>query len=50
MKMSGMFSLRRRRLMGDMIEVFKIIYVIDKGNVFVQMRMEEQEKKVYVQK
>ena len=29
----GMFSLWRRRLRGDMIEVFKIIQGIDKENV-----------------
>ena len=28
-----MFSLRRRRLKGDMIEVFKMIYGIDKVNL-----------------
>ena len=31
--MLGMFSLRRRRLKGDMIKVFKIIRGIDKVNL-----------------
>ena len=30
LKKLGIFSLRRRRLMGDMIEVFKMIHGIDK--------------------
>ena len=37
LKKLGIFSLRRRRLMGDMIEVFKMIHDIDKvnlGNLF----------------
>ena len=33
LKRLGMFSLRRRRLRGDMIEVFKIIHGIDKVNL-----------------
>ena len=33
LKRFGMFSLRRRRLRGDMIEVFKMIYGSDKGNL-----------------
>ena len=31
LKRLGMFTLRRRRLRGEMIEVFKIIHGIDKG-------------------
>ena len=51
LKRLGMFSLNRRRLRGDMIEVFKMIHGIDKviqGSFFVQMRMKVQEKIVYV--
>ena len=33
LKRLGMFSLRRRRLMGDVIEVFKMIQGIDKVNL-----------------
>ena len=33
LKMLGMFSLRRRRLRGDMIEVFKVIHSINKVNL-----------------
>ena len=33
LKRLGMFSLRRRRLRGDMIEVFKMIHGIDKVNI-----------------
>ena len=33
LKRLGMFSLRRRRLSGDMIEIFKMIHVIDKVNL-----------------
>ena len=33
LKRLGMFSLRRRRLRGDMIEVFKMIHGIDKVNL-----------------
>ena len=32
LKRLGMFSLRRRRLRGDMIEMFKMIHGIDKIN------------------
>ena len=42
----GMFSLRRKRLRGDMIDVFKMIHSIDKVNIwsfFVYVKMEEQE-------
>ena len=51
MKRLGKFSLRVRRLRGDMIEVFKMIHGIDKVNLeklFVLMRMEEKESIVYV--
>ena len=47
MKRLGMFSLRRRRLRGDMTEVFKMIHGIDEVNLgkffLVHMRMEERE-------
>ena len=46
-----MFSLRRRRLRGDMIEVFKMIHGIDKVNLeklFCIDEVEEQENIVYV--
>ena len=33
LKRLGMFSLRCRRLRGDMIEVFKMIHGIDKANL-----------------
>ena len=33
LKKLGMFSLRRRRLRGDMIEVFKMIHGIDRVNL-----------------
>ena len=33
LKRLGMFSLRRRRLRGDMTEVFKMIHGIDKVNL-----------------
>ena len=33
LKRLGMFSLRRRRIRGDTIEVFKIIHGIDKVNL-----------------
>ena len=33
LKRLGMFSLRRGRLQGDMIEVFKMIHGIDKVNL-----------------
>ena len=33
LKRLGMFSLRRRRLRGDMIEAFKMIHDIDKVNL-----------------
>ena len=33
LKRLGMFSLRRRRLRGDMIEVFKMVHGIDKVNI-----------------
>ena len=33
LKRLGMFSLRRRRLRGDMIEMFKMIHGMDKGNI-----------------
>ena len=33
LKRLGMFSLRRRKLNGDMIELFKMIHVIDKVNL-----------------
>ena len=51
LKRLGMFSLRHRRLRGDMIEVFKVIHGIDKvnlENLFVRMRMKEQENIVYI--
>ena len=47
----SMFSLRRRRLRGGMIGVFKMIQGIDKvnpGKFFCIVRMEEQESIVYV--
>ena len=34
LKRFGMFSLRHRRLRGDMIEMFKIIHGIDKVNLW----------------
>ena len=37
-----------RRLRGDMIEVFKMIYGIDKESSFVWMRIEEQEEMTFV--
>ena len=46
-----MFSLRRRRLKGDMIEVLKMIHGTDKVNLgkllFLWMRMEEQENGIF---
>ena len=33
LKRLGMFSLRHRRLKGDMIEVFKVIHGVDKVNL-----------------
>ena len=33
LKRLGMFSLRRRRLRGDMIEVFKMIHGMDRVNL-----------------
>ena len=33
MEKVNVFSLRRRRLRGDMIEVFKMIHGIDKANL-----------------
>ena len=51
LKSFGMFSLRCRRLKGGMIEVFKMIYGIDKLNLekffFVQMRMKGQENSLF---
>ena len=41
LKRLGMFSLRHRRLRGDMIEVFKVIHGIDKVNLGKLFSMEE---------
>ena len=51
LKRLGMFSLRHRRLRGDMTGMFKMIRGIDKVNLaklFCKMRMKEQENTVYV--
>ena len=42
--MLGRFSLRRRRLRGDMIELFKMIHGKSRETFFVQIRMEKQGK------
>ena len=39
-----MFSLRRRRLRGDMIEVFKMIHGIDKVNLGKLFCIDEDER------
>ena len=39
-----MFSLRRRRFMGDMIEVFKMIHGIDKVNLGKLFGIDEDER------
>ena len=44
LKMLGMFSLRRRRLRGDMIEVLKMIHGIDKVNLGKLFCINEDER------
>ena len=44
LKRLGMFSLRRRRLRGYMIEVFKMIHGIDKVNLGKLFCIDEDEK------
>ena len=44
LKRLGMFSLKRRRLKGDMIEVFKMIHGIDKVNLGKLFCIEEDER------
>ena len=44
LKRLGMFSLRRRRLRGDMIEVFKMIRDIDKVNLVELFCIDEDER------
>ena len=44
LKRLGLFTFRCKKLMGDIIEMFKMIYGIDKvnlGRFFVKMRIEE---------
>ena len=51
LKRLGMFSLRLRRLRGDMIEVFKMIHGVDKvnlGNLFCIDEVERTRKHSYV--
>ena len=52
LKRMGKCSLRRRRLRGDMIEMFKMIHGIDKVNMgkllYIEMRIEEQKNIVFV--
>ena len=44
MKRLGIFSLRHRRLRGDMIEAFKIIHDIDKVNLGKLFCVDEDER------
>ena len=44
LKRLGMFLLRCRRLKGDMIEVFKMIHGIDKGNLGKHFCIDEDER------
>ena len=44
LKRFGMLSLRRRRLRGDMIEVFKMIHGIDKINIGKRFCLDEDER------
>ena len=44
LKRLGMFSLRCRRLRGDMIEVFKMIHSIDKVNLGTLFCIDEDER------
>ena len=44
LKRLGMFSLRCRRLRGDMIEVFKMIHGIDKVNLGKLFCIDEDER------
>ena len=44
MKKLGMFSLRRRRLRSDIIEVFKMIHDIYKGNLGKLFGIAEDER------
>ena len=44
LKRLGMFSLRRRRLRGDIIEVFKMIRCIDKVNLGKVFCIDEDER------
>ena len=41
LKRLGMFSLRRRRLRGDMIEVFKMIHGVDRVNLVKHFCIDE---------
>ena len=45
LKMLGTFSLRRRRLRGDMMEVFKMIHGIDKVNLGKVFCIDEDERR-----
>ena len=44
LKRLDMFSLRRRRLRGDMIEVFKLIRSINKVNLWKLLCIDEEER------